>query len=149
MLVIDDFEILGNTVVDFLVTSLIRALKSAPFATKIVIVGRDDLFDANISFQHHLSGLVIDKLRLEQFDPAVTEKMLLGAGYSTDELPALLEESQGYPFIVSLLCEAKGGTVSFYKRFFERTTRWMTEIEKTWVFPLATWTELTSKLSNV
>jgi hypothetical protein len=136
LLVIDDFEILGSTVVDFLVTSLIRALQSAPFATKIVIVGRDDLFDANISFQHHLSCLVIDKLRLERFDPAVTEKMLLGAGYSTDELPELLEESQGYPFIVSLLCEAKGGTVSFYKRFFERTTRWMTETQKTWVLPL-------------
>lgn len=136
LLVIDDFEILGSTVVDFLVTSLIRSLQSAPFATKIVIVGRDDLFDAHISFQHHLSGLVIDKLRLEQFDPAVTEKMLLGAGYSTDELPELLEESQGYPFIVSLLCEAKGGTVSFYKRFFERTTRWMTVTQRDWVLLL-------------
>lgn len=62
--------------------------------------------------------------------------MLIDAGYPRGELPALLDESQGYPFIVSLLCEAKGGTVSFYKRFFERTTRWMTEIQRNWVLPL-------------
>lgn len=74
LLIVDDFEILGRTVVNFLVTSLIRALQSAPFATKIVIVGRDDLFDADISFQHHLSGHVIDKLRLERFDAGVTKK---------------------------------------------------------------------------
>ncbi len=136
LLVLDDFEILGSTVVEFLVTCLIPALRSAPFRSKIIVVGRDDLYDADITFQHHLSSLVVDKLRLERFDPAVSEAMFLQAGYSPDELPSLLQESQGYPFIVSLLCEAKGGTVSFYKRFFERTTRWMTEIQKSWVLPL-------------
>jgi hypothetical protein len=41
-----------------------------------------------------------------------------------------------YPFLVKLLCEAKGGSVSFYQQFFERTTRWMGPIEKEWVLPL-------------
>ena len=48
-----------------------------------------------------------------------------------------MEESQGYPFLVSLLCEAKGGSVSFYQQFYERTTRWMTPTQRQWVIPLS------------
>jgi len=47
-----------------------------------------------------------------------------------------MSESQGYPFLVTFLCEAKGGSVSFYQQFYERTTRWMTPTEKSWVLPL-------------
>ena len=62
--------------------------------------------------------------------------MFVEAGYAEEELGKLMEESLGYPFLVNLLCEAKGGSVSFYQQFYERTTRWMGPTEKEWVLPL-------------
>lgn len=137
LLIIDDFEILGKTIIDFVTTALIPTLEQANFPSTIIILGRDDLSDAHVSFQHHLSHLVREKIRLERFSDSITKKMFLEAGYSGTDITTLLEESQGYPFLVNLLCEAKGGTVSFYQQFYERTTRWMNPLEKSWVLPLS------------
>jgi hypothetical protein len=136
LLVIDDFEILGKTIIDFVTTALIPTLEGANFHTTIIIVGRDDIADAHVAFQHHLSHLVKDRLRLDKFTDKVTQGMFLEAGYSQEELGQLMIESLGYPFLVKLLCEAKGGSVSFYQQFFERTTRWMGATERGWVLPL-------------
>jgi len=135
--VIDDFEILGKTIVDFVATSLIPALEHANFHSTVIILGRDALPDAHVSFQHHLSRLVRDKIRLEKFPDDVARQMFREAGHQDSDIPTLMEESLGYPFLVSLLCEAKGGSVSFYQQFYERTTRWMTPTQKQWVIPLA------------
>lgn len=136
LLVIDDFEILGKTVIDFVTTALIPALEEANFHSTVIILGRDALPDAHVSFQHHLSHLVRDKIRLERFPDEVAQQMFREAGHPDSDIPTLMNESQGYPFLVSLLCEAKGGSVSFYQQFYERTTRWMTPTEKAWVIPL-------------
>jgi hypothetical protein len=136
LLVIDDFEILGKTIIDFVTTALFPALERANFHSTVIILGRDDLSDAHVSFQHHLSRLVRKKIRLEQFSDEITQQMFLDAGYPDADIPLLMSESQGYPFLVTLLCEAKGGSVSFYQQFYERTTRWMTPTEKSWVLPL-------------
>lgn len=136
LLIIDDFEILGKTIIEFVTTSLIPALESSNFHTTLVFVGRDDLSDAHVSFQHHLAHLVRQKIRLDKFKDEVTRGMFIEAGYSDDEVGKLMEESLGYPFLVNLLCEAKGGSVSFYQQFYERTTRWMGPTEKEWVLPL-------------
>jgi hypothetical protein len=84
----------------------------------------------------HLAPFIKGKIRLEKFDEKVTRKMFLEAKHPKKDIPALLKESLGYPFLVQLLCEAKGGTVSFYQQFYERTTRWMAPTEKSWVLPL-------------
>ncbi len=136
LLVLDDFEILGRTIIDFVTTALIPALEQANFHSTLIILGRDSLSDAHVAFQHHLSHLVRDKIRLERFSDSVAQQMFLEAGHPETELPTLLNESQGYPFLVTLLCEAKSGSVSFYQQFYERTTRWMAPIEKSWVLPL-------------
>lgn len=136
LLVIDDFEILGKTIINFLTTALIPALEKTNFHSTIIIVGRDDMADGHIAFQHHLSHLIKEKLRLDKFSDEITQSMFLEAGYSEEELAQLMTESLGYPFLVNLLCEAKGGSVSFYQQFFERTTRWMGKTERDWVLPL-------------
>lgn len=136
LLVIDDFEILGKTIIEFVTTALIPALEGANFHTTLIFVGRDDIADAHIAFQHHLSHLVKDRLRLDKFTDKVALDMFLGAGYGQEELGQLMMESLGYPFLVNLLCEAKGGSVSFYQQFFERTTRWLGPTERGWVLPL-------------
>jgi hypothetical protein len=136
LLVIDDFEIIGKTIIDFVTTALIPALETANFHTTLIVLGRDDLANAHISFQHHLSHLVREKIRLEKFTDGIARGMFIEAGYAEADLPRLMEESLGYPFIVNLLCEAKGGSVSFYQQFFERTTRWMGPTERNWVLPL-------------
>lgn len=136
LLVIDDFEILGKTIADFVAAALVPALENANFHSTVIILGRDALPDAHVSFQHHLSHLVRDKIRLEKFPDGIAEQMFREAGHPDSEIPTLMAESQGYPFLVSLLCEAKGGSVSFYQQFYERTTRWMTPVQKQWVIPL-------------
>ncbi|MDT8419963.1 MAG: hypothetical protein RQ754_05995 [Desulfuromonadales bacterium] len=136
LLIIDDFEILGKTIINFVTTALVPVLEQANFHSTIIILGRDTLSDAHISFQHHLSHLVRETIRLEQFPDHIAHQMFLESGYSETDIPKLMEESQGYPFLVRLLCEARGGSVSFYQQFYERTTRWMTPTEKSWVLPL-------------
>ena len=136
LLVIDDFEILGKTIIDFITTALIPALKKANFHSTLIFVGRDDISDAHVAFQHHLSHLVREKIRLDRFNDEIAKTMFTNAGYAEAELDSLLDESLGYPFLVKLLCDAKGGSVSFYQQFFERTTRWMAPTEKQWVLPL-------------
>jgi len=75
LLVIDDFEILGKTIIEFVTTALIPALEEANFHTTLILVGRDDISDAHIAFQHHLSHLVKDRLRLDKFTDEVTQGM--------------------------------------------------------------------------
>jgi len=136
LIIVDDFEILGKTIIEFVTTALIPALEGANFHTTLIFVGRDDIADAHVAFQHHLSHLVKDRLRLDKFTDEVAQGMFLEAGYRQEELDQLMKESLGYPFLVNLLCEAKGGSVSFYQQFFERTTRWMGPTEHAWVLPL-------------
>jgi len=136
LLVLDDFEILGRTIIDFVTTALVPALGEANFHSTIIILGRDSLPVANVAFYHHFDPFVRDTIRLERFPDSVAQQMFREAGHPDADLAALLSESQGYPFLVKLLCESKSGSVSFHQQFYERTTRWMAPTEKTWVLPL-------------
>lgn len=136
LLVIDDFEVLAGTIAEFVATALIPALERASFHSTIIIVGRDPLANTHVAFQHHLAPLVRESIRLERFSLDIAEQMFREAGHSDADIPTLLKESEGNPFLVSLLCEVKGGSVSFYQQFYERTTRWMTPTQKEWVIPL-------------
>jgi len=100
LLVIDDFEILGKTIIDFITSALFPALEQVNFHSTVIILGRDDLSDAHVAFQHHLSHLVKNKIRLERFEDNIAQQMLLEAGYSEKEILPLLKEAHGYPFLV-------------------------------------------------
>jgi hypothetical protein len=135
-LIIDDFESLGKTIIDFFSAALVPVLQQANFHSTVIILGRDDLSDAHVSFQQHLAPIVRKKIRLERFTDEVAQQMFQNAGYSEEDIPKLMSDSQRYPFLVNLLCEVKNGGVSFYQQFYDRTTRWMSQIEKEWVLPL-------------
>ncbi|MDZ4251256.1 MAG: hypothetical protein U1A72_01615 [Sulfuritalea sp.] len=137
LFIVDDYEIIGKTIGDFFVSSLIPELAKAQFPVKVLILGRDDIYDADIGLQQHFAHYVEGKLRLEQFSDEIALGMFREAGYGEAECNDLLKKSKGFPFLVSLFCEAKGGTVTFYQQFWDRTTRWMTSDERDWVIPLA------------
>jgi len=137
LLVLDDFEILGKTVANFVVTKLIPKLEQAKLKTLLLVVGRDDMQDAHVGFQHHHSGKIKENVRLEKLPLATAEQMFKEAGYSDEEAAEMTQKTQGYPFLVATLCETKNRNVMFYQRFVERTTRWMSYREKEWVIPLA------------
>ena len=133
---IDDFEILGKALAEFLVSNLIPQLDRADFKTTIVIVGRDDMKDSHIGFQHHHTNKIVGSLRLEKLPIETAKMMLISAGYNPNEADQLASYTDGYPFLVSVLCETKDRSVTFYQRFYDRTTRWMSDVEKEWVIPL-------------
>jgi hypothetical protein len=133
LLVIDDFEIIGKTISEFVVSHLLDGLKKAKFATHVVIVGRDDLYDVHTSFQHHLSSIIRSRFRLEPFSEPDAVEFLVSAGYSETEARDLFAKSHGFPFVLDLLATNKGRSVLFYQQFYERTTRWMTDREKEWL----------------
>jgi hypothetical protein len=137
LLILDDFEVLGKVVAEFVVANLLPALNNAAFPTIAIVVGRDDMQDAHIGFQHHHAGKIIGSQRLQKLPRDVATRMFIEAGYTAVEAARKTEETEGYPFLVATLCESKERTVTFYRRFFDRTTRWMSEQEKAWVIPLA------------
>jgi hypothetical protein len=136
LLIIDDFEILGKTIVEFLQIALIPSLENSDFHSTIIILGRDSISDSSFDFQHHFGHLIRDSFRIERFKKSVAMNLFEQSGYKNTEHSKLWEESQGLPFLVSLICQGKGGTVSFYQQFYDRVTKWMATVEKDWVLPL-------------
>jgi len=137
LLIIDDFEILGKSTAEFLVANLIPHLQHASFPTTIIFLGRDDMKDVHVGFPHHHADKIVGALRLETLPLETAKALLMEHDYSPEEAANLAEETEGYPFLISILCESKDRSVVFYQRFFDRTTRWMSRYEKEWVIPLA------------
>lgn len=136
LLIIDDFEFIKDLTIEFLSKSLIPVLEKSNFYSKIVIIGRDDLYNTHVSFQHHLSHLIQDEIRLEPLSEEIARNMFLEAGYTNENAESLIKDCYGFPFLISLLCEGNKGGVSFYQQFYERTTKWMTPEQKEWLIPL-------------
>jgi hypothetical protein len=140
VLIVDDFEAVGRVIGTFLVESLLPRLKNASFSTLAIFLGRDSVYDANKDFAHHLAGNINAVIKLEPFSKAEGVKYLKGVGYTDKEAADWYEKSRGLPFILKLLAENRTDTEKqsalFYKRFYERTTRWMSPEERKWLTPL-------------
>ncbi len=140
LLVVDDFETTGEVFGDFLVESLLRALQGTPFPILAIFLGRDDLSEEHTGFNQHFNKAIIRTIRIEAFDFSEGAGYLTMAGYPREEAEAIYGRLGGYPFLLSLLAEhrsdAEQQTALFYQRFFERTTHWMTQVEKEWFVAL-------------
>lgn len=140
VLIVDDFETVGKVLGDFIVESLLRQLENSRFPVLAIFVGRDDIADAHTGFHQHFTRAISKKIRLEPFEPNDAINYLERAGYSVDEARELYRKSGGYPFVLSLFAEHRSNkeqqSALFHKRFFERTTHWMTEPEKDWLLHL-------------
>lgn len=140
VLIVDDFEAVGRVIGTFLVESLLPRLKNASFSTLAIFLGRDSVYDANKDFAHHLAGNISTLIKLEPFSKAEGVKYLRAVSYTDNEAAEWYEKSRGLPFILRLLAEnrtdAEKQNVLFYKRFYERTTRWMAPEERKWLTPI-------------
>lgn len=136
LLVLDDYEASAELLGDFLVGALAPTLATAPFSTVIVLLGRDDLKATHVGWDQHCRRYVKEQIRLTPFDRETTFARFAEAGIAEARWPALFEATQGFPFLISLACEeaseAEAESVVFLRRFYDRTTRWMSERERDW-----------------
>ncbi len=135
LLVIDDYEALGATLGDFLISSLIPRLAEAPFPTMLIVAGRDDLEDTNPGWGQHCKRYFTEQIRLRPFDAETAAQLMAAEGVPEGRREAIYQLTQGFPLLLSLAIEeaaADGASALFLKRFFERTTRWMSREEREW-----------------
>ncbi len=136
LLVLDDYEVLSPLLAEFLVGALVPELAAVRFDTVLVILCRDDLDTTHPGWAQHAKRYLREQIRLAPFDAAMAAEFLAAAGVPEARRQAIFDATQGYPFLLNLLVEesASGGADSalFLRKFFERTTRWMTEREQEW-----------------
>jgi hypothetical protein len=137
MLVIDDYEVLAPVLQEFLVGALVQRLATAHFPTLLVILCRDDLAATHPGWAHHAHRHFRDQVRLAAFSREVATAMLRNAGIPEERCPRLFELTEGFPFLLSLVIEEAGtegaDSALFLRKFFDRTTRWMTDQQRGWV----------------
>ncbi len=136
LLVVDDFEALAPTLEPFLLGALLPRLKSAPFQTVVIVIGRDDLGAMSPSWEQHFHRHIAARLRLDPFDRETALALLAQAGIAPERRDDLFAATQGFPYLLSLVLEEAGqgeaDAALFLKKFFDRTTRWMTPTEQGW-----------------
>ena len=135
LLVIDDYEAVGATLSDFLISSLIPRLAEARFATMVIVAGRDDLEDTHPGWGQHCRRYLTEQIRLRPFDAEMAAQMMAAEGVPEARRAAIYELTQGFPLLLSLAIEeasTDGASALFLKRFFDRTTRWMSREEREW-----------------
>jgi hypothetical protein len=136
ILVIDDYEATHGLLGDFLIGALVPELAGAPFKTVLIVVGRDDLETTHPGWAQHCRRYLREQIRLAPFDMESAHAMFAAASIPRERWAALFEATQGYPFLISLAVEeavlSVDDSVVFLRRFYDRTTRWMTDREREW-----------------
>ncbi len=136
LLVLDDYEALHGLLADFLVGALVPALAAASFRTVLVVLGRDDLETTHPGWAQHCRRFLRDQIRLAPFDAPAANAMFAAAAIPEERWPSLFVATQGFPFLISIVLEeasaASADSVVLLRRFYDRTTRWMTEREREW-----------------
>jgi AAA ATPase domain len=136
LLIVDDFEILGRALAPFLLGHLLPLLKSAKFQSQVVVIGRDALRDADAGFEHHFASHITLQTRLKPFTEREALEMLKAAGYSEEKSREINAQCNGLPFLLTAFAESHKQDALFYQRFFDRTTRWMTDTQRDWFLAL-------------
>jgi hypothetical protein len=134
LLVFDDYEALSPVLGDFLVSSLVPRLAEARFATLMIVSGRDDLEATHPGWAQHAQKYLAEQVRLAPFARADALALLADAGVAEERRARIFELTQGFPFLLTLAAEEAGfegaGSALFLRKFFDRTTRWMTPEEQ-------------------
>ncbi len=137
LLIIDDFEALAPTLEEFLVGALIPKLAEAPFPTLLVILCRDDLEAMHPAWGQHCRKYIKEQIRLAPFSREDAHELLASAGVPAARRDEMFELTQGFPFLLGLLIDGLGeegaSSALFLRKFFDRTTRWMSAEEREWL----------------
>lgn len=138
LLVIDDFESLAPLLEEFLVGALIPQLAEAQFPATLVILARDELGAMHPAWNQHCQQYLReeDQIRLTPFGREAAIDLLAHAGVPEARREELYQATQGFPFLLSLIVEEMGAdgadSALFLRKFFDRTTRWMSPHEREW-----------------
>ncbi|MFO0761170.1 MAG: ATP-binding protein [Byssovorax sp.] len=136
VLAIDDYEALAPMLGDFLVGSLLPRLAAAPFPTLLLISGRDALEDTHVGWSQHAKKHLRAEIKLAPFPREEALDLLARAGVPEERRDAIVEATHGFPFLLDLAIEEESsgaaGSALFLRRFFDRTTRWMSRREQEW-----------------
>lgn len=136
LIVLDDYEVLSPLLGDFLVGALVPELAAAGFETVLFVLCRDDLEATHVGWAQHCKRFIKDQLRLTPFDEPTALRLMAEAGIDAVRGHQLFESTQGYPFLLSLVIEESSSidtnSALFLRKFFDRTTRWMTPREQEW-----------------
>jgi len=136
LIVIDDYEAFTNLLGEFLVGALVPELQQASFSTVLCLIGRDAVEATHPGWSQHCKRYLSQQIELAPFGDAEALELLRDAGVPEERRRALYEATQGFPFLLSLVIEeattSAADSALFLKRFFDRTTRWMTPTERDW-----------------
>lgn len=135
LLIVDDFEVLAPVLQEFLVGALLPKLAAARFPTSIVLLCRDPLDAMHPAWGQHAGEYLRDTITLRAFSREDALALLRDVGVPDDQLDGLYAATQGFPFLLSLMAEearSTGESALFLKKFYDRTTRWMSPREREW-----------------
>ena len=137
LIVLDDYEATAGLLGDFLVGALVPELAAAPFRTVLVVLGRDDLETTHPGWAQHCRRFLRDQIRLSPFSREAADDLFRDAEIDPSRFAALYDATQGFPFLISLAVEEATETgsdsVVFLRRFYDRTTRWMSDRQREWL----------------
>ena len=136
LIVLDDYETLAPLLGDFLLGSLLPRLASAPFPTLLVIGSRDDLEATHPGWGQNANRWLREKIHLSPFDQETAFGLLAEAGIARERWTTIYDVTHGFPFLLTLAIEEAtahdADSALFAKKFFDRTTRWMTPKQQEW-----------------
>ena len=137
LIILDDYEKLGNHLGVFLVNYFLPMANKYEFAAPIIILGRDRLESTHPAWDQNFKRNLVSRIELQPLSKDEMNSLVEFYGVKTvEEKERAWRDTQGYPFYVQLWQEeisSGGRTAVMLKRFYDRITRWMSEREKVWL----------------
>lgn len=137
LLIIDDYEMLQEPLGEFLVGHFLKALRTVNFESVVIVLGRDQLEATHPGWGQHLKPNMLRRIDLSPLPRLEMDQLVESYGVTSSiEKERAWDDTQGYPFYVQLWIEeveSGGPSALMLKRFHDRTTRWMSTLEKDWL----------------
>ena len=136
LIVFDDFEVTSPVLSDFVISSLMPRLAKLSFPVVMLIACRDHLGAMHPGFDQTAKKWIVEDIRLSAFNRETAFRLMSEANIAPDKQEHLFEVTHGFPYLLSLVIEQAtqpdAQSALFAKKFYDRTTRWMTDGEKEW-----------------
>ena len=137
LLILDDYEALQDSLGEFLVGHFLPSLRMANFQSVVVVMGRDQLGATHPGWDQHFKPNLLPQIGLAQLSRSEMDQLIDLYGKTTpEEKERAWRDTQGYPLYLQLWIEeaaAGGRTAVMLQRFYDRTTRWMSDRQKDWL----------------
>jgi hypothetical protein len=141
VMIFDDYETLEPTLDDFLRRELLPRLRKADFQSVIIILGRDSIRDVNFAWDQYFGKDIVLDVRLAPLSEEESHHYLEALGIDDPYVKErIITDSLGLPFLLAAEAECElhgGGSALSLQKFVDRTTRWMSQEQKTWALALA------------